>query len=124
MIVCKFGGTSVADAVAIRRLVEIVGSRTPERPVVVVSALAGVTDGLLGLASAAYAGDLGALRSGLAALALRHETTARELAGGSAAVDPVLDDLRGCGTMLEASIGRLLLPAELDALGEIGRAHV
>ena len=50
MIVCKFGGTSVADAGAIARLVEIVRARSAERPVVVVSALAGVTDALLGLA--------------------------------------------------------------------------
>ena len=49
MIVCKFGGTSVQDAAAIRRLIGIIRSRTPERPVVVVSALARITDGLIEL---------------------------------------------------------------------------
>ena len=33
MIVCKFGGTSVADARAITRLIDIVRARIPERPV-------------------------------------------------------------------------------------------
>ncbi len=49
MIVCKFGGTSVGDAPAIGRLVEIVQARVPEQPLVVVSALSGVTDALLAL---------------------------------------------------------------------------
>ncbi|MFL5531539.1 MAG: lysine-sensitive aspartokinase 3, partial [Gemmatimonadales bacterium] len=53
MIVAKFGGTSVADSEAIGRLIHIVRSRIPERPVIVVSALAGVTDGLLSLAAQA-----------------------------------------------------------------------
>ncbi|MCU0618716.1 MAG: hypothetical protein MUF21_07655 [Gemmatimonadaceae bacterium] len=38
-IVCKFGGTSVADAEAIRRSGGIVQGRVAERPIVVVSAL-------------------------------------------------------------------------------------
>ena len=79
MIVCKFGGTSVADAAAIRRLVAIVAGRAPERPLVVVSALAGVTDGLLGLAAAVYAGDVAALDRAMDALVRRHETVAGEL---------------------------------------------
>ena len=47
MIVAKFGGTSVATAEAIRRLVGIVADRARRAGVVVVSALAGVTDGLV-----------------------------------------------------------------------------
>ena len=39
MIVVKFGGTSVADASAIRRAAEIVRGRLDRRPIVVVSAL-------------------------------------------------------------------------------------
>ena len=52
----KFGGASLADAAAFRRVVEIVKTRTAPR-VVVVSAPAGVTDTLLGLAKRAAAGD-------------------------------------------------------------------
>ena len=52
----KFGGASLADAAAFRRVVEIVKTRTAPR-IVVVSAPAGVTDTLLGLAKRASAGD-------------------------------------------------------------------
>jgi len=120
VIVCKFGGTSVADAAAIGRLVEIVRSRTAERPVVVVSALAGVTDDLLALAAATHAGSAPALRTAIAALARRHESTARELRGGAAAIDAVLHEIRGCGAALEGALGRMLRPAELDALAGTG----
>ena len=50
MIVMKFGGTSVGDAAAINQAVEIVRSRIASAPVVVVSAMARVTDMLLRLA--------------------------------------------------------------------------
>src|SRR6516225_2107352 len=56
MIVMKFGGTSVQDAEAIDRVAAIVRQRLPERPVVVVSALAKITDQLLAMAAAAGAG--------------------------------------------------------------------
>lgn len=58
MIVQKFGGTSVADPDAIRRLIEIVRSARGEKgpgPIVVVSAMSGVTDGLLSAAASASA---------------------------------------------------------------------
>jgi aspartate kinase len=57
MIVMKFGGTSVEDAPAIERAAEIVRSRVPERPVVVVSALAKITDQLVAMSQAAGASD-------------------------------------------------------------------
>ena len=57
MIVMKFGGTSVQDAQAIDRVAAIVRDRLNERPVVVVSALAKITDQLLAISSAAGAGD-------------------------------------------------------------------
>ena len=57
MIVQKFGGTSVADPAAVQRLIAIARSgRTNGRgPVVVVSALSGVTDVLLTIAAEAGA---------------------------------------------------------------------
>jgi hypothetical protein len=60
MRVLKFGGTSVADAGAVRRLLAIVArerAAAGEGPLVVVSALAGVTDRLLAMAGRAGAGD-------------------------------------------------------------------
>ena len=47
MIVMKFGGTSVKDAEAIERACRIVRSRIDRAPLVVASALSGVTSGLL-----------------------------------------------------------------------------
>jgi aspartate kinase len=55
-VVMKFGGTSVEDAAAIRRLVSIVLTRAHDSPVVVVSAMAGVTDELLALGTRAKDG--------------------------------------------------------------------
>ena len=46
MIVMKFGGTSVKDAEAVRRVVQVVGRERRPR-LVVVSALSKVTDALL-----------------------------------------------------------------------------
>ncbi len=57
MIVMKFGGTSVQDAKAIERAGAIVKGRLEQKPVVVVSAMAKVTDQLLAMARAAGAGD-------------------------------------------------------------------
>ena len=47
MIVMKFGGTSVEDAAAMDRSCRIVAQQISRRPFVVVSALAGTTNGLL-----------------------------------------------------------------------------
>lgn len=44
MVVMKFGGTSVADYEAISRTIKIVENKLAEKPIVVVSALSGVTD--------------------------------------------------------------------------------
>src|SRR5262245_41538904 len=46
-IVMKFGGTSVADAAAIENVARIVSAERAAFPVVIVSALGGVTDALL-----------------------------------------------------------------------------
>jgi aspartate kinase len=55
MIVMKFGGTSVAGAENMRRVAEIVVAHRKRRPVVVASAMAGVTDLLLAAAHGAAA---------------------------------------------------------------------
>ncbi len=47
MIVMKFGGTSVAGAAQMRQVAQILRRFARRKPVVVVSALAGVTDELL-----------------------------------------------------------------------------
>ncbi|MGH7560938.1 MAG: aspartate kinase [Gemmatimonadales bacterium] len=105
MIVCKFGGTSVGSAGAIRRLAEIVRGRAAERPVVVVSALSGVTNALLDLADSVAAADTAALDAGLAALAARHRAVAEEL-GLDPAVPAELEcSAAALGTRLGGSLG-------------------
>jgi len=76
-VVMKFGGTSVADPDAIGRLIDIVRrqrSRDNLPPVVVVSALAGVTDTLVAVARLAEDGDADRAASELRALEERHRT--------------------------------------------------
>ena len=82
MVVMKFGGTSVADRAAIERLISIVRAERqaavqPESgdwrgPIVVVSALGGATDRLLGIAAEAGAGDIDGARANTRALLARH----------------------------------------------------
>jgi aspartate kinase len=82
MIVMKFGGTSVADRAAIERLIGIVRAARqaaiqPESadwrgPIVVVSALGGATDRLLGVAAEAAAGDFEGAQEHVHALRDRH----------------------------------------------------
>jgi aspartate kinase len=120
MIVAKFGGTSVADADAIGRLVEIVRSRASCQPVVVVSALARVTDGLLALAHQCGSGDGAALDASVAALLERHEGIARALPGCSAAVPAIAEDAAELRREVMAARDRRLSPAELDAVAGRG----
>jgi aspartate kinase len=84
-VVMKFGGSSVVDAAAIDRVIGIVeGERAKgHTPVVVVSALGGVTDTLLTLARAARGGNAAEVQDGVAALLGRHHEQAAILGVGS-----------------------------------------
>src|SRR3989475_7723735 len=81
MIVMKFGGTSVQDAKAIECAAAIVKGRLAQKPVVVVSAMAKVTDQLLTMARAAGNGDRKTALNLARALRERHYNTAGELLG-------------------------------------------
>ncbi|MSR06074.1 MAG: lysine-sensitive aspartokinase 3 [Gemmatimonadetes bacterium] len=78
MIVLKFGGTSVGDSAAIVRASEIIATRRERQPVVVVSAMAGVTDRLLDAAHLAGEGDLRSALTVAHELRERHETAINE----------------------------------------------
>ncbi|HKQ75760.1 MAG TPA: lysine-sensitive aspartokinase 3, partial [Blastocatellia bacterium] len=80
MIVMKFGGTSVEDAVAIRRLISIVRGQLHCRPVVVVSAMGKTTNNLLECARMSAAGDLWSAQNGLDEIAAHHLKTVDQLA--------------------------------------------
>src|SRR6188768_2162830 len=102
MKVMKFGGTSVADRAAIERLIALVrAERQAESqkeggdargPVVVVSALSGVTDRLLGVAALATSGDIEGARTSLQDLRQRHITVSEVITEESLR-RPVVDAL-------------------------------
>ncbi|MBM3818629.1 MAG: aspartate kinase [Acidimicrobiia bacterium] len=75
-VVLKFGGTSVQDAAALRRLVDVVAAEARPR-VVVVSALAGVTDTLSEIAAGVLRGP--ATGETLHRLLERHVAIVREM---------------------------------------------
>jgi len=93
--VMKFGGTSVEDAKAIERTAAVVGGRRKRglETVVVVSAMAKVTDQLLAAASAAGRGDKAGALAISARLRHRHiDTTAELLENGRfVAIQPALN---------------------------------
>jgi len=95
MVVQKFGGTSVADPAAIRRLIEIVRTartRDGSGPAVVVSAMSGVTDGLLKVAADAAAAKADEALAGVTKVRERHLVAARELAPGNTALEGQIDE--------------------------------
>ncbi len=84
MIVMKFGGSSVRNAEAMIQVADLVERYRGERPVLVVSALAGVTDALIALAESALAGDVDGVEEGIAGLRTRHREAAIGVAGDGA----------------------------------------
>jgi len=82
----KFGGTSVADAACVRRVAGII-AKEPDNLGVVVSAMKGVTDDLLGLVDRAARRE--SVDAQIKALRERHERSAVDLLGAAGA-KPVL----------------------------------
>jgi aspartate kinase len=93
LVVMKFGGTSVEDPEAIVRTAAIVAGRVAQgrQPVVVVSALARVTDQLLRAAAAAAAGDRTGALAISSRLRARHRDTAAALVQDAAAAAALID---------------------------------
>jgi aspartate kinase len=107
LVVMKFGGTSVEDPAAIKRTAAIVAGRVSmgKQPVVVVSAMAKVTDQLLRAAAAASLGD----RTG--ALAISSRLRSRHLDTAAALVK----------AQAEASSLARLIDEKFNALDELLR---
>ena len=125
MIVVKFGGTSVGDADAVRRAASIVASRRDRQPIVVVSAMAGVTNALLAIAEQSSRGQLiGAIRS-VEALRERHMQQAELLLGDSpecaelcSEMSAMIDELAHLTEALN-TLGDVT-PRSLDAIAAYG----
>ena len=97
MIVMKFGGTSVESAEAIERAAKIVESRLKGSPVVVVSAMAKVTDKLVAMGHKAANGSCNESLELLSSLRHLHLHTAKELLGSrrSSVLSSKLEGLLG-----------------------------
>jgi len=98
MIVMKFGGTSVEDARAIRSVVEIVLSRRQQKPVVIVSAMAKITDSLLAVVRHAADRRLDDALSTIEKMRSRHHDAAKELVTAdrlNAVISKIDDRLQG-----------------------------
>jgi aspartate kinase len=120
VIVLKFGGTSVGDAPAIGRLIHIVRDRVGERPVVVVSALARVTDSLISLAHRAGSAEEHEIDGEITALLERHEEIAQALPGAARALPEIRDDFAALRRELGCIRRRKVTPSELDAIASLG----
>jgi aspartate kinase len=124
MIVMKFGGTSVQDAKAIDRVAAIVRERQSQRPVVVVSAMAKITDQLLAMAAAAGAGQREKALELARGARERHYNTAVDLLGTHAfeQIAPELEaDFDGLDELLRGvvAVGELTLRTT-DAIAGFG----
>ncbi len=127
MVVQKFGGTSVADPDAIRRLIEIVRTardRDGRGPVVVVSALSKVTDGLLNIASLAGASRTDEALAQVEQLRQRHRSVAQALVAG-ADLDSLLTQITDQFDQLAAVVRALgvlreVSPRTLDVVAAMG----
>ncbi len=121
MIIMKFGGTSMENAAALSRLAEIVADRRPDRPVIVVSAMAGITDRLVELASLALTGAEIYLAQALEALEKRHLEALRQIGGESEARQKIEGLCRSLRELLQgiAAVGELT-PRTRDAVLSFG----
>ncbi len=125
MIVMKFGGTSVQNAAAINRVADIVKSKLDLRPTVIVSAMARVTDALLGIARVANERRFDEAAKLIGSLADRHLQVARELLGPGKELESVesaigshFAELVGLARSI-ATLGELT-PRSLDAISSFG----
>jgi aspartate kinase len=127
VVVQKFGGTSVADPEAIQRLIQIVRDtrlRDGRGPAVVVSAMSGVTDALLGVAAAAGGGRLEDALTRLDELRERHIAAAHALAAQDTngpldrQIAAQFDDLTALARAL--AVLREVSPRTLDVVAAAG----
>lgn len=123
MVVLKFGGTSVADRPALQRLIKIVRD-TKGPQVVVVSALGGATDRLLGIAAQAGAGDADGARTIVQQLLDRHVEVVGVISDGTLRREVerfLLVEFEELRRVVDAlSVLREVSPRWLDAIAAVG----
>jgi len=133
MIIMKFGGTSVKDAPAIENVCSIIENALPRNPVVVVSALAGVTDLLEESALKAANQETRSTRKLISAIEKQHLQVIRDLfKPGSTyydqAVSVLNDELQKLTALLNATTAIRRQSGDLNhvilSAGEILSSHI
>ncbi|MGA7160451.1 MAG: aspartate kinase [Bacteroidota bacterium] len=125
MITMKFGGTSVGDIQRLQEVASIIHSYLPQRPVVVASAMAGVTNTLLETAQLAVQRDTDRVKKNIDALKekhldvvntlLKHAVRHKELIHRhSVLIDELSNLYRGVSLLKELSV------RSLDAIASFG----
>jgi len=127
LIAHKFGGSSVADASRIQHVASILAARPETRQVVVVSALKGVTDSLLGLVRDAAAREPG-LEQDWRALQSRHREAAEGVGAPAELMDQFAAEFEELGALLHAQ-GLLGAPSAdlqdlIAGMGEFWSARI
>ena len=120
----KFGGTSVGDAAAFERVFQVVSMQTEVQPVVVVSAMTGVTDALLNAVDVAKKGDFAGAYASLEPHFDRHIEVSKHFIpeGSSNLFDTELEFARGEISDLLMRVSRRSLPLQMlkDAIVSYG----
>jgi aspartate kinase len=111
-VVFKFGGTSLATAAHLRSVAKLI-SAEPAPPVVVVSAMAGLTDQLEGLADGIVDRE-----AGVASVRVMAESMISELGGDPTDLSDT--DLEGVANTLSSAEAGPLPPAERDRICALG----
>src|SRR5687768_13365934 len=114
MIVAKFGGTSVGGVAQIDRAARIIEGMKEKKPVVILSAMAKVTDGLLTAGEAALAGKTREREDLLWELRSRHDHAVSELLKNRKTANAVQDALRAMWDELQKVLTGVSLLRELS----------
>lgn len=126
-IAMKFGGTSVGSVAALKSVVQIVQSAKDDghHPLLIVSAMSGVTNLLIDAAHAAEAGDERAAQQARLEIEKKHAETTREFLGDSAERNTVLAEIRRLLDEFETLCHGIrvlgeLTPRALDVISGLG----
>jgi aspartate kinase len=125
MIVMKFGGTSNKDAAAMSNVIRIVKDHLPQRPVVVISAIAKATNELEESARTAASGDATGAEEILSRLFARHGEIVRNLLRNPARVAGLMSAFSSYGAEIRrlvqgVAVLKELTPRTLDAFCSYG----
>ncbi len=93
MLVLKFGGTSVGSPEAMQQVVDLAAASTEPGTVLVLSAMAGITNALISGAEAALKRDLDAALSRLNEIRSTHHRTIKTLFGASPTAEELLNTI-------------------------------